>query len=120
VPPGEYRVSFLGGGVVKYRHRPELVTTTEAASQKKLMEVKELEAEVKKVATEAQKAPTAKKEQMTKALAAVNAKMKAASDALNATKQQLNQVKEAAKPRDIVDIVVCEPFTIRVKPVEKK
>jgi hypothetical protein len=120
VPPGEYRVSFLGGGVVKYRHRPELVASVEAVSQKKLMEVKALEVEVKKVASDAQNAPAAKKEQMTKTLAAVNAKMKAATDALNATQQQLNKAKEAAQPRDIVDIVVCEPFTIRVKPAEKK
>ena len=48
VPPGEYQVSFLGGGVVKYRAR------------------------------------------------------------------------EAAQPRDIADIIVAEPFTIRVQPVEKK
>lgn len=51
VPPGEYRVAFLGGGVVKYRH---------------------------------------------------------------------HMAKEAAQPQDIADILVCEPFTIRVKPVEKK
>lgn len=120
VPPGEYRVSFLGGGVVKYRHRPEMVATVEAASAKKLSEVKALEDEVKKVANDAQKAPAAKKEQMSKTLAAVNARMKAATEALDATKQQLNQVKQAAQPRDIVDIVVCEPFTIRIKPAEKK
>jgi mevalonate kinase len=120
VSPGDYRVSFVGGGVIKYRHRPELVSSAETSSKKMLVQVKELEAEVKKVASEAQTAPTAKKEQMTKALATVNAKMKAASDALNATQQQLNKAREAAQPRDIADIVVCEPFTIRVKPVEKK
>ena len=120
IPPGEYRVSFLGGGVVKYRHRPELVASTEAASQKLLNEVKSLEAEVKKVSTDAQKAPLAKKEQMTRILAAVNAKMKAATDALNATQQQLKKAQATAQPRDIADIMVCEPFTIRVKPVEKK
>lgn len=120
ISPGEYHVSFLGGGVVKYRHQPELVASVEAASNKKLVEVRALEAEVKKMATDAQKAPAAKKEQMAKALAAVNAKMKAATDALNATQLQLKKAKEAAQPSDIADILVCEPFTIRVKPVEKK
>lgn len=120
IPPGEYHVSFLGGGVAKYRHRPELVASVEADSQKKQLELKTVETELKKVSTEAQNAPPTKKEQMTKTLAAMNARMKAASDALNAAKQQLIQVKAAAEPRDIVDIVVCEPFTIRVKPVEKK
>jgi hypothetical protein len=46
--------------------------------------------------------------------------MKAATDALNATKDQLKRATEAAQPRDIADIVVCEPITIRVKPMEKK
>ena len=120
VPPGEYGVSFLGGGVVKYRHRPELVASVEATSKKMQVQVQELEAEVKKVATEAQNAPPAKKEQMTKSLAAVNAKMKAATDALTAAQQQLKKAQAAAQPTDIADIVVCEPFTIRVQPVEKK
>jgi hypothetical protein len=57
---------------------------------------------------------------MVKAMAAVNAKMKAATEALNATKDQLKRATEAAQPRDIADIVVCEPITIRVKPMEKK
>jgi seryl-tRNA synthetase len=84
------------------------------------VEVKTLEAEVKKVAGDVQAAPPAKKEQMVKAMAAVNAKMKAATEALNATKDQLKRATEAAQPRDIADIVVCEPITIRVKPMEKK
>ena len=46
--------------------------------------------------------------------------MKAVTAALQATQQQLNKAKDEAKPRDIVDIVVGEPFTIRVKPAEKK
>ena len=57
---------------------------------------------------------------MTKTLTAVSAKMKAATDALNVSQQKLKMAKEAAQPRDVADIVVCEPFTIRVKPVEKK
>ncbi len=120
IAPGEYLVSFLGGAVVKYRHQPESVAAAEAASKKISVEVKTLEAEVKKVAGDVQAAPPAKKEQMVKAMAAVNAKMKAATEALNATKDQLKRATEAAQPRDIADIVVCEPITIRVKPMEKK
>lgn len=118
--PGDYRVSILGGGVVKYRHLPEVVASVEAASQKRLVEVKALEAEVKKVATDAQNAPAAKKAQMAKTLATVNARMKAATAALTAAQQQLLKAREAAQPRDVADIMVGEPFTIRVKPVEKK
>ncbi len=120
VPPGEYMISFLGGAVAKYRHRPELVALAEAASRKKVLEVQELEAEVKKVSTEAKVAPPAKKDQMVKAMAAVNAKMKAATQSLNMTKDELKKATEAALPRDIADIVVCEPILIRIKPAEKK
>jgi len=120
VPPGEYKVSFLGGAVVKYRHKPEMVASVEASNKKMLQEVKDLEAEVKKISTDAKTAPPEKKEQMTKAVAAMSAKMKAATDALNATQGELKKVTEAAQPKDIADIVVCEPITIRVKPAEKK
>ena len=120
VPPGEYTVSFLGGAVVKYRHRPEMVAVAEAASKKMQLEVQSLEAEVKKVAGEAQSAPPAKKDQVAKAMAAATAKMKAATDALNASKDQLKRASDAAQPRDIADIVVSEPVIIRVKPGDKK
>ena len=50
----------------------------------------------------------------------MNSRMKAATDALNVTKQQLKRATDAATPRDIADIVVCEPITIVVKPAEKK
>lgn len=120
IPVGEYHVSFVGGGVVKYCHRPEQVVVAEAASKKMLAEVKALEAEVKKAAGDVEKAPAAKKEQMAKTLAAANTRMKAAAAALNSTQQQLEKARTAAQPKDIADILVCEPFTIRVKPVEKK
>ena len=120
IPPGEYRVSLLGGGVVKYRHRPDLLASIEEASRKRLEDVKALEAEVKKVSADAQAAPAARKAEMTKALATVTARMKAATAALTAAQQQLNQAKQAAQPRDIADVIVAEPFMIRVKPPEKK
>lgn len=120
VLPGEYKVSFLGGAVVKYRHKPELVASVEATNKKMHKEVKDLEAEVKKVTNDVKTAPPEKKEQMTRVVAAMNAKMKAANDALNASQGHLKKVTEAAQPKDIADIVVCEPITIRVKPAEKK
>ncbi len=119
-PPGEYQVSFLGGAVAKYRHQPDAVAKAEATSQKQSLEVKQLEAEVKKLMDEAKAAPAEKKEQVQKTMASMNSRMKAATDALNVTKQQLKRATDAATPRDIADIVVCEPITIVVKPAEKK
>ena len=82
--------------------------------------MKQLEAEVKKLMDEAKAAPAEKKEQVQKTMASMNSRMKAATDALNVTKQQLKRATDAATPRDIADIVVCEPITIVVKPAEKK
>jgi hypothetical protein len=118
--PGEYRLAFLGGGVVKYRHRPDQVATAEQAAQKTAAEVKALGDELKKVSAEAQAAPLPQKEEAAKALAATTAKMKAATDALAATKQQMEKAKAAAQPKDIADIVVSEPVTVRVLPGERK
>lgn len=120
VAPGEYTVSFLGGGVVKYCHQPEMVAQAEKTSKKMLAEVKSLEEVVKKATTDAQAAPPEKKGQMQKVLTDATGRMKAASVALTAAQKELEQAKAAAKPRDIADIMVCEPFTIRVLPVEKK
>jgi hypothetical protein len=118
--PGEYRLAFLGGGVVKYRHRPDQLAAAEQATQKAAAAVKALEDELKKVSDEVQAAPPPEKEPAAKALAAMTAKMKAATDALTATKQQMEKAKAAAQPQDIADIVVCEPVTIRVLPGETK
>ena len=84
------------------------------------LEVKALEAELKKVSTEAETAPAEKKEKAIKTVSVMNARMKAATVALNATKEQLKKATEASQPRDIADIVVTEPITIRIKPSEKK
>lgn len=119
-PPGEYLVSIIGGGVVKYCHQPKLLASTEAASKKRLAEVKALELELKKLSIATKTAPPAKKAQMAKTLAAVTSKMKAASAALKAIQQKLKIAKQVAKPRDIADIMVAEPFTIQVKSMEKK
>lgn len=118
--PGEYRLAFLGGGVVKYRHRPDQAAAAEQATEKAAAEVKALEGELKKASAEAEAAAPPEKEQAAKALAAMTAKMKAAADALTATKQQMEKAKAAAQPKDIADIVVCEPVTIRVLPGETK
>ncbi|MFO0850130.1 MAG: PPC domain-containing protein [Gemmataceae bacterium] len=100
--PGEYRLAFLGGGVVKYRHRPDLAAAAEEAAKTRAAEVKSLEEQLKAAPANAKPAMTAK--------------MKAAADALTATKQRMEKAKAAALPQDIADIVVSEPVTIRVLP----
>jgi len=104
--PGDYRLAFLEGGVMKYRHRPDRAAAAEAAAKRTAAEVRALEDELKKASAEAKPA--------------ITVKMKAATDALATTKQQMATAKAAAQPKDIADIVVCEPVTIRVLPGESK
>jgi hypothetical protein len=120
VPPGEHRLSFVGGAVAKYRYRPDLASALEAASKKQRAETAALEAATKKAETEARNAPMEHRPKMTKAAAAVAEKMKAAKASLDAAERKLSAAKAAASPKDVADIVVCEPITIRVRSEEKK
>lgn len=117
--PGDYLIAFYGSAVAKYRHNPDAVTAAEAAQQKAEQEVMALDAESKKLAEAASPAAVENKEEAQKAVAAIMARQKAAAAALAAAKEQVKQATAAAQPRDIVDIVVSEPITIRVKPAEK-
>ena len=119
-PPGDYLLAFYGGAVAKYSHNPEAVTIAEQAHSQAEQEVKALAAEAKKVAAEAQAAPVEKKEAAQKAVTDVAARQKVAAAALTKAAAELKQATAAAKPKDIVDIVVSEPIAIRVQPAEKK
>ena len=102
--PGDYLIAFYGGAVAKYRHNPEAVPLAEAVVKKATTDVTTIEAELKKTTDDA------------KAAAEVTARLNAAKAALTAANEQLKQATANAQPRDIVDIVVSEPITIRVKP----
>jgi hypothetical protein len=118
--PGDYLVAFYGGAVAKYRHHLDAIATAEAGRQKAEQLVAALETEAKQLADQSKTVPAEKKEEADKAVEAVTARQKAAAAALTAAADQLKKATEVAQPRDIVDIVVSEPITIRVKPAEKK
>lgn len=120
VQPGDYLIAFYGGAVAKYRHRLDAVATAEEAQKKAAHEVMELDTEVKKLTEAAKAAATETKSEADKAVEAATAKHKAATAALAAAAERVKAATAAAAPRDIADIVVSEPITIRVKPVEKK
>lgn len=119
-PPGDYQISFYGSAVAKYRYRPEAVLAAEAAHKKAEEELKATEAEAKAAAEQVKSASPEARADAAKAAQAVAAKRKAAAAAVAAAAAQLKKATEAAKPKDIVDIVVSEPIAIRVKPAEKK
>ncbi len=117
IQPGEYKIAFYGGAVAKYRHNLNILKTVENTKQKATETVAAREAEVKKLTDEAAATPGDKSAET---VAAANARLKTAQDALAAANEQLKKLTDVAQPRDIVDIIVSDPITIRVQPAEKQ
>ena len=113
-PPGDYLIAFYGGAVAKYRHRPDLVTTAEAAHKQATEELAVIDAEVKKLTEAAKGAATDAKPEADKAVEAATAKHKTVTAAVAAAAEQVKKATAAAAPTDIVDIIVSEPIAIRV------
>ncbi|HET6425689.1 MAG TPA: serine protease [Planctomycetaceae bacterium] len=120
VNPGDYLVAFHGGAVAKYRHRVDQIAVAEAAQKQATEAAAAIDAEVKKLMDAVAAAPDDKKPEAMKAAEEAAARQKAAAAALNAANEQLKNANNVAQPRDIVDIVVSEPITIRVLPAETK
>lgn len=119
-PPGDYTIAFYGGAVAKYRKNPEAVTAAEMAQKNAESETQALVEEAKKLAEQLQAATAETKAEIEQAIEAIKGKQKAAEAALAAATEQLKRATQIASPVDIVDIVVSEPISIRVKPVESK
>lgn len=119
-PPGDYLIAFYGGLVVKYKHNPEAVAAAEAQLRQAEQELQAAEAELKMLTAAATAAPPAEKTDAQAAVEMVSARHKAANAAVAAANQRIKTTTEAAKPRDIADIVVSEPIAIRVLPSEQK
>jgi hypothetical protein len=119
-PPGDYLIAFYGGVVTKYRHNPDAFPALEEARRQAEQVLQKIDAELKNL-TDASKAALAEdKSEAEKSLESMTAKQKAAAAALATATERLKTATEAAKPRDIVDILVSEPIAIRVLPAEKK
>ncbi|MEZ6135830.1 MAG: serine protease [Pirellulaceae bacterium] len=122
-PPGDYTVAFYGSAVAKYAHNPGAIQIAESAIEKKHLEAALAEAEVAKL-DEALRTLAANSENAaapTDALSAVAAAKEKHQQLLleeSALVERLKQVKQAAQPKDIVDIVVSVPIHVRVKPAE--
>ncbi len=117
-PPGDYLLAFQGSAVAKYRHHPEAIAAAETQKQKAEQDVMTLDAESKNLTELATAATPEQKPAADQVLAQVIEKQKTATAALAAAVEQLRQATATAQPSDIVDIVVAEPITIRIKPAE--
>jgi hypothetical protein len=119
-PPGDYTIAFYGSAVAKYRYNLEAVSAAELALRAAQEEVETLAASVKSLTDAAETAPMEQKSEADKAVQDTVAKQKLAAAAVVAADKKLKSATAAAKPKDIVDIVVSTPISIRVKPAEKK
>ncbi|MFT4557417.1 MAG: hypothetical protein ACI93T_000452 [Porticoccaceae bacterium] len=119
-PPGDYTIAFYGSAVAKYRYNVEAVAAAEAALTQAKLEAETLAAEVKALADATKSVPVEQKAEADKAVQEALTKQKAADAAVAAADKLLKAATAAAKPKDIVDIVVSTPISIRVNPAEKK
>ena len=119
-PPGDYTIAFYGSAVAKYRYNVEAVAAAEAALTQAKLEAETLAAEVKVLTNAAKSVPVEQKADADKAVQEAQTKQKAADTAVAAAHKLLKAATAAAKPKDIVDIVVSTPISIRVNPAEKK
>ncbi|MCA9069953.1 MAG: serine protease [Planctomycetaceae bacterium] len=119
-PPGEYTFALFGGAVVKYRHQPEQIAQAESAKSKAQEQLKTLNSEVKRLTDEVKTASPERKAELDEILKQLSEKQKTATAALATADSRVKTATATAKPKDIADIVVTEPITIRVIPAEKK
>jgi len=120
-PAGEYKIAFYGKAVAKYRHNVKAITKAEEELKKAKQQAATLETEIASLA-ELAKTVTAKEEKkkVTENTKQAKANHKQALAKVKAAEKKLTAATNAAKPKDIVDIVVSKPCTIRVLPAEKK
>ncbi len=119
-PPGDYTIAFYGSAVAKYRYNVEAVTAAEAALNQAKQEAEDLAAEVKALTETSKSVPAEQKTEADKAVQEALTKQKAADAEVADADKLLKTATAAAAPKDIVDIVVSTPISIRVNPAEKK
>ncbi|QDT41904.1 hypothetical protein Pan241w_19840 [Gimesia alba] len=117
--PGEYKIAFYGYAVVKYQEDLEAVAEAKTALMQAQQDAEALAAEAKKLADAAKTAPDAQRKNAETAAKAAAEKAKMAQAGIATADKQLKSATAKAKPKDIVDIIVSTPVTIRVNPAKK-
>lgn len=118
-PPGEYKIAFYGYAVVKYQENLEAVAKAKTALMQAQQEADALTVEAKKLAEMAKTAPDTERKSAETVAKAAAEKAKTAQAGIATADKLLKSATAKAKPKDIVDIIVSKPITIRVNPAEK-
>jgi hypothetical protein len=119
-PPGEYLIAFYGSAVAQYRHFPEAVPLAEKELADAEREVTELAEEADRLAEVAKTVSEEARAEAQQAAAEAQMRHQKAVAKAEAANQRLKVATEQAQPKDIVDIIVSEPISIRVHPAEEK
>jgi len=117
--PGDYTIAFYGSAVAKYRYNLEAVSAAEAAVKQAQEELAAATEQAKMLAESAKSAVEGEQAAADQAAAAAAEKQKAAEAAVAAADKQLKAATAKAQPKDIVDIIVSTPISIRVNPTEE-
>lgn len=118
--PGEYQLAFYGAAVAKYSYHPEAVTAAELELEAARSQLQELEARSNELAELAKTVTEEEKANVEESMKTVAEQRKQAEARVKAAEKTLQTAQNQAKPKDIVDIVVSTPCTIRVLPEEEK
>ncbi len=117
-PPGDYLIAFYGAAVARYRYNEEAVALAEEERRQAEAEAAAITSEVERLTALAQAATESSKAQVEQSLATAVARQQAAATALAVAAEKVKQATAQAEPKDTVDIVVSQPISIHVKPVE--
>lgn len=104
-PPGDYRIAFYGGAVLKYRDNLDAVESAKLALSLAERKVDEINTKLSTVIADEKGQPETLADQK-----------KSAEKEVAAIKRQLANAEKKAKPKDIVDIYVSSPIDIKVLP----
>ena len=113
--PGEYVIAFYGSAVAKYRYNEAAVSIAELYLKQSKNSATTAAAKAKQLAEAAKSATPEQKPEADKAAQTAAEQQKAAEAEATAAEKRLKDVTAKSQPRDIVDIVVSKPITIRVK-----
>ncbi|MCA9157902.1 MAG: serine protease, partial [Planctomycetales bacterium] len=115
-PPGEYTIAFYGSAVAKYAHNPGAVLLAESALEKLQQTAAVAAAEAQRLSEIAAAASTESKADAQQSANKASQEHQAILAEVAEATKRVQAAVAAAKPNDIVDIIVSEPITIRVKP----
>ena len=118
-PPGDYTIAFYGSAVAKYKYHPEAIAAAEAVVKTAKEKAAAMAEEAKNLAEAAKTAPDEQKAAVAAEAKAALARQKAADAAVRAADVKLKAATKKAVPKDIVDIIVSEPISIRVVAAEE-